>query len=147
MGRVVLQRVLRGGVKVNGEQVAQIGRGLVVLVGIHKHDTKQDMEYLAKKMLNLQLWSNEEGDGGRWQESVVSKGYELVLVSQFTLFATVNKGKKPNFNRAMGPEQAQELFNYFVAFTRDAYNAEKVQTGRFGEMMEVEVIGHGPVTI
>lgn len=135
MGRIIIQRVLKASVSVDGETISSINHGMLVLVGISKNDTKHDMEFLAKKMLNLQLWSEEQG-GERWQKSVVEMKYEILLVSQFTLYAQTNKGKKPNFNRAMGPKEAKELFDYFVGFVKESYEKEKVFEGKFGKLKE-----------
>ena len=140
-----MQRCLSGSVHVAGELVGEIGQGLVVLVGIHRDDNEKDLETMVKKMCSANLFSREE-DEGRWSESVLTMGFKVLLVSQFTLYATF-KGKKPIFSKSMSPEPARELFDKFVELTKEALGADKVETGRFGTLMEVGIKNHGPVTI
>jgi len=144
--RLILQRVLRGTVTVGGKLISSIGKGLVVLVGIHSADTATDADALVSKILNARLWP----DGDRpWQKSVSELGYDVLVVSQFTLYGTLQKGRKPDFHVAMPPTQAKEFYASFVAAVRKAYlgGSERVKDGEFGAMMEVELVNDGPVTL
>lgn len=145
MVRLVVQRVSKASVSVAGEQIASIGRGLMVLVGIGKDDDKAVIPDMVKKLLSMKLFAKDEDDS-RWTETVSSLGLEVLLVSQFTLHATF-KGAKPIFLKSMPPDPAREFFDDFVASTRNAYDPGKVQTGKFGNLMEVSLVNFGPVTI
>eukprot|EP01094_Clydonella_sp_ATCC50884_P002730 TRINITY_DN12080_c0_g1_i1.p1 TRINITY_DN12080_c0_g1~~TRINITY_DN12080_c0_g1_i1.p1 ORF type:complete len:165 (+),score=46.10 TRINITY_DN12080_c0_g1_i1:328-822(+) len=143
--RAIIQRVVRGGVTVGGDAVGSIERGLVVLVGVQEGDTDKDAQWLARRILGLRLWHNDD-NGKPWAKNVRDLGYELLLVSQFTLFA-VPKGNKPDFHHAMGGPAAREFFDSFVELVRTSYAPDKVQTGAFGQHMEVSLVNDGPVTI
>lgn len=143
MVRVVIQRVKRASVTVDGVVVGAIGRGLLVLVGLGPGDDDKDLEAVCKKLLTLRLWDDESG--GRWKRNVVDLNAELLLVSQFTLFGRVNKGNKPVFVDSLPPDVAKPLWDRFLNLVGQQY--DKVQTGRFGEMMDVELVNDGPVTI
>jgi D-aminoacyl-tRNA deacylase len=117
--RIVVQRVLRGQVTVNSELVSKIDRGIMVLCGITHTDNVLDMEYLAKKLLSLKLWPDKEGK--QWGSNLVDNGYEILLVSQFTLYHQL-KGTKPDFHNAMQGEDAHPLFNDFLAYLRKTYH-------------------------
>jgi D-tyrosyl-tRNA(Tyr) deacylase len=143
--RGLVQRVARGRVVVSGEVVGEVGAGMVVLVGIAPGDTPRDVLALARKLLSLRLWPD---DGGRpWARSVVDRGYGVLLVSQFTLYANTRKGTKPDFHGAMPSERSAPMFDELVAAVRKLYPAGRVETGRFGAHMEVELVNDGPVTI
>ena len=142
--KFVIQRVLEGHVKVNGQTVGKINKGLVVLIGFTQTDKSSDIKFAANKLLNMRLWDDDSG--ARWKECVKSKNYEILLVSQFTLYSIL-KGNKPDFHKALEPDKAMKLYNAFVENLRSIYIAEKIQTGLFGEMMEVSLINDGPVTI
>jgi len=142
--KFVIQRVIEGSVKVNGEIVGKINRGLVVLVGFTHSDKAQDIKFAANKLLNIRLWDDK--NGVRWKECVKSMNYEILLVSQFTLYSLF-KGNKPDFHKALDPEPAVHLYNTFVETLSKIYVPDRIQTGRFGEMMEVSLINDGPVTI
>lgn len=146
--RFVIQRVLRGKVTVENNTVGEIERGLVVLVGINKKDTEEIMFKYADKLLGLRLWDEvvEGKPPKRWQTNLVQNKFGLLLVSQFTLFAKM-KGNKPDFHGAMDGEQAKILFDKVVARLRAKYTSDLVQTGAFGQMMSVEIINDGPVTL
>jgi len=122
--------------------VGRIGQGLVVLLGVADGDTEKDAQYLAQKIVNLRIFSDEEG---RFNLSALDIEGELLLVSQFTLLADTRKGRRPSFIEAAPPAQAEELFEYFVEQTRAT--GLKVETGRFQQYMQVEIHNDGPVTI
>ena len=140
--RAVVQRVSRASVKVNAEFTGKIGEGLLVLLGVMQDDTQADADYLAEKVAGLRIFEDAEGKMNR---SVIDVGGAVLAVSQFTLFGDVRKGKRPSFDAAARPEQARELYEHFVA--RVAGLGLRCETGRFQEMMEVELINQGPVTI
>ena len=142
--RFVIQRVNRGCVKVSSQIVGQIGRGLMILVGINDRDTDEHIDHVVDKMLNIRLFDDDKGN--RWKESVKSLGLEILLVSQFTLYHVL-KGNKPDFHEAMGGEQAKILFDKIVKRAREKYEEKKIQTGAFGEYMQIDMECDGPVTI
>ena len=142
--RFVIQRVNRGCVKVSSQTVGQIGRGLMILVGINDRDTDEHIDHVVDKMLNIRLFDDDKGN--RWKESVKSLGLEILLVSQFTLYHVL-KGNKPDFHEAMGGEQAKILFDKIVKRAREKYEEKKIQTGAFGEYMQIDMECDGPVTI
>ena len=132
----------RASVKVGGEITGEIGRGLLVLLGVAHEDTEADADYLAEKIAGLRIL---EDDGGKMNLSVTDVGGAVLAVSQFTLFGDVRRGKRPSFDAAARPERARELYEYFVDRVRGL--GLRCETGRFQEMMEVELINSGPVTI
>jgi D-tyrosyl-tRNA(Tyr) deacylase len=140
--RAVVQRVSRASVKVNGEFTGNIGQGLLVLLGIAQDDTDADANYLAEKVAGLRIFEDAEGKMNR---SVVDVGGAVLAVSQFTLFGDVRKGKRPSFDAAARSDRARELYEHFV--TRVTELGVRCETGRFQEMMEVELVNQGPVTI
>ena len=140
--RAVIQRVSRAKVTVTGETTGEIGRGLLVLLGVGQQDNETNADYLAEKVTGLRIF---EDDAGKMNRSVAEVGGALLVVSQFTLYGDVRKGKRPSFDRAARPERARELYEYFVARIREA--GVRCETGRFQEMMEVELVNDGPVTI
>jgi D-aminoacyl-tRNA deacylase len=140
--RAVVQRVSRAQVNVSEEVVAKIGHGLLVLLGIAKIDTQADADYLAAKVLGLRIFDDENG---KMNLSLADARGAVLVVSQFTLYGDVRKGKRPSFDDAAPPELARELYEYFVAKIREAGVA--CETGRFQAMMEVELVNDGPVTI
>ncbi len=140
--RAVIQRVSRAKVTVNGETTGEIGAGLVVLLGVAKEDVRADADYLAEKIIGLRIF--EDADG-KMNLSVVDAGGALLVVSQFTLYGDVRRGKRPSFDAAAPPQQARELYEYFVEKIRAA--GLRCETGRFQEMMKVELVNEGPVTI
>ncbi|GLD95341.1 hypothetical protein PINS_up003985 [Pythium insidiosum] len=142
--RVVLQRVTGASVRVDGEVVGQIGKGLVCLVGITREDTEEDAEFCCRRLLNARLWPDEKDTA--WKSSVVSNGYEVLLVSQFTLYGYF-QGNKPDFHLAMAPAPAKEFYHAFCDRVRAAHSADKVAEGVFGAMMEVSLVNDGPVTM
>jgi len=140
--RAVVQRVSRASVKVNGEFIGQISEGLLVLLGVAQEDVESDADYLAAKIAGLRIFEDREGKMNR---SVAEIGGAVLAVSQFTLFGDVRRGKRPSFDAAARPERAQALYDYFVACLRAL--GLPCETGRFQEMMEVELVNQGPVTI
>jgi D-tyrosyl-tRNA(Tyr) deacylase len=140
--RAVVQRVSRAQVTVNGEIAGEIGEGLLVLLGVGRDDTKADATYLAEKIAGLRVFEDAEGKMNR---SVQDVGGSVLVVSQFTLYGDVRRGKRPSFDAAAPPEKAQLLYELFIAQIRAA--GLRCETGRFQEMMQVELVNEGPVTI
>ncbi len=140
--RAVVQRVSRAQVAVDGEIVAEVGRGLVVLLGVTHADTEGDADYLADKIAGLRVFEDENG---KMNLDAAAVGGGILVVSQFTLYGDVRRGKRPSFDAAAPPERARQLYEYFAERIRAA--GLLCQTGRFQEMMEVELVNEGPVTI
>jgi D-aminoacyl-tRNA deacylase len=140
--RAVLQRVTRASVRVSGETVGEIGPGLVVLLGIARDDAEQDVHYLVEKIAALRVFDDAEG---RMNLSVAEVGGALLVISQFTLYGDVRKGRRPSWIEAAPPEAAEALYGAFVAAARGRVG--RVETGSFRAMMEVELVNDGPVTI
>jgi len=140
--RAVVQRVSRAQVTVNGEITGQIGLGLLVLLGIGRDDTEADAIYLSEKIAGLRVFEDPEGKMNR---SVQDVGGSVLAVSQFTLYGDVRRGKRPSFDAAAPPEKARLLYEFFVEQIRAA--GLRCETGRFQEMMQVELVNEGPVTI
>ena len=140
--RAVVQRVSRAQVTVAGKTVGQIGPGLLVLLGIGKQDTEATADYIAEKVLGLRIF---EDDQGKMNISVQEKAGDVLVVSQFTLYGDVRRGRRPSFDAAARPEMAQKLYEYFVQKIRSA--GLRCETGKFQAMMEVELVNSGPVTI
>jgi len=141
--RAVLQRVTSASVEVAGEMVGAIGRGLLVLVGKEDADTAEDIEWLAAKIVNLRIFADDTGTMNR---SVIDIGGELLVVSQFTLFASTRKGTRPSWHRAARPETAIPLYEALVRRLGELLG-RPVATGRFGAMMQVALVNDGPVTL
>jgi len=141
--KAVIQRVSRAAVRVDGETVGAIGPGLLVLLGVHREDTEADAAWIAGKIPRLRIMDDENGAMNR---SVLDTGGEVMVISQFTLLGTTRKGTRPSFNDAARPEQAIPLYEKVIALIREALG-RPVPTGRFGAMMEVELVNDGPVTI
>ncbi len=140
--RAVVQRVSRALVKVAGSSVGEIGPGLLVLLAVAHQDTEADADYLADKIAGLRIF---EDAGGKMNHDVAEAGGAVLAVSQFTLFGDVRRGKRPSFDAAARPEHAVRLYEYFVGRIRAA--GLRCETGKFQEMMEVELVNDGPVTI
>jgi D-tyrosyl-tRNA(Tyr) deacylase len=140
--RVLLQRVSRAKVTVDGETTGEIGQGLLVLLGAGEDDTEEDLEYVFDKTINLRIFADEDG---KMNLSLKDIDAEMLVVSQFTLYADTRRGRRPSFVGAMGPEQADAMYEEFVARARE--EVRKVETGVFGAMMDVELVNDGPVTI
>jgi D-tyrosyl-tRNA(Tyr) deacylase len=140
--RAVVQRVSRARVTVNGEITGEIGFGLLVLVGVGAGDTRAEADYLAEKTIGLRIF---EDAGGKMNLSVAEVGGALLVVSQFTLYGDARRGKRPSFDAAAPPDEARELYEYFVEKIRAA--GLRSETGRFQETMQVELVNEGPVTV
>ncbi|HST12011.1 MAG TPA: D-aminoacyl-tRNA deacylase [Terriglobales bacterium] len=140
--RAVVQRVSRAKVTVGAEVTGEIGRGLLVLLGVGRQDSEAAADYLSDKIIGLRIF---EDDGGKMNRSVVEVGGALLVVSQFTLYGDVRKGKRPSFDDAAPPQRARELYECFVQRIRSA--GVRCETGRFQEVMAVELVNEGPVTI
>lgn len=140
--RAVLQRVTRASVRVGGETVGEIGRGLVVLLGIARDDAEPDVQYLAEKIAALRIFDDAEG---RMNLAVAEVGGALLVISQFTLYGDVRRGRRPSWIEAAPPETAEPLYEAFVRAA--ASRVARVETGSFRAMMEVELVNDGPVTI
>lgn len=140
--RAVVQRVGRAQVTVNGEITGQIGPGLLVLLGVGRDDTEADATYLAEKIAGLRVF---EDDQGKMNRSVQDVGGGVLAVSQFTLYGDVRRGKRPSFDAAAPPEKGRQLYEFFVNQIRAA--GLRCETGRFQQMMKVELVNEGPVTI
>jgi D-tyrosyl-tRNA(Tyr) deacylase len=140
--RAVVQRVSRARVSVRQEVTGKIDRGLLVLIGIGAADTEADADYLADKISGLRIFEDEHG---RMNLSLSEIAGSVLAVSQFTLYGDARRGKRPSFGAAAPPEKAGMLYEYFVARIRAA--GLRCETGRFQEMMQVELVNDGPVTI
>ena len=140
--RAVVQRVGRARVKVGDEITGEIGKGLLVLLGVGQEDSEGDAGYLAGKVAGLRIFEDE---AGKMNRSVGEIGGAVLAVSQFTLFGDVRRGKRPSFDVAARPERARELYERFVQRIRAL--GLRCETGRFQEMMQVELVNSGPVTI
>ncbi len=140
--RAVLQRVTRASVRVEGETVGEIAGGVLVLLGIARGDTEQDARYLLDKIIALRVFDDAEG---RMNLSVAETNGALLVVSQFTLYGDVRRGRRPSWIEAATPEVALPLYEFFVSEARKLLR--RVETGSFRRMMEVELLNDGPVTI
>ena len=140
--RAVIQRVSRGAVHVDGETVGEIGVGYVALLGIASTDGQAEIDAFADKLVGLRVFRD---DDDRMNRSIVDAGGSVLLISQFTLLGDVRKGRRPSFIGAAPPEIAEPLYEATVAAIRE--RGVEVATGRFGAMMDVELVNDGPVTI
>jgi len=141
--RAIVQRVSSSKVSVDNETAGSINKGLMVLLGVGRDDTRQDLEYLADKIVNLRIFEDENK---KMNLSVLDVNGELLVVSQFTLYADCRKGNRPSFTDAAPPEMANKLYVEFVEYIRNKYPL-KVETGVFQAEMLVEIHNDGPVTI
>ena len=141
--RTVTQRVQHASVTIDGQLKSKIGKGLLVLVGIEDRDTKEDIEWLAKKLTNLRIFDDEDGVMNR---SILDIDGEILVVSQFTLQASTKKGNRPSYLKASKPDFAIPMYEAFCA-TVSSHLGKPVQTGTFGADMKIELLNDGPVTI
>lgn len=141
--RVVVQRVTASSVAVEGQIVGQIGRGLNLLVGLAPTDTTAELTWMARKCLDLRLFPSS--GSSRWDCSVQDIRGDLLVVSQFTLYGDCRKGRRPSFDGAAPPSQAEALYEEFVELLRAS--GLRVETGKFGAMMQVDIQNDGPVTL
>jgi D-tyrosyl-tRNA(Tyr) deacylase len=140
--RAVVQRVSRCRVTVESNVIGEIGAGLLVLLGVSRTDTEAAADYLVEKIVGLRIFEDAEG---KMNLSVQDAGGSVLVVSQFTLYGDVRRGKRPSFDAAARPEEAKRLYEYFVDKVRAA--GLSCETGKFQAMMEVELVNSGPVTI
>jgi D-tyrosyl-tRNA(Tyr) deacylase len=140
--RAVIQRVDSAGVKVGKQDVSKIKSGILVFLGVEKEDGERDADYILDKAINMRIFEDNEG---KMNLGLADIGGEMLVVSQFTLLADCRKGRRPSFVSAEEPTGAEGLYNYFI--TRAKEKIEKVASGRFQQMMSVELINNGPVTI
>ena len=140
--KFVIQRVKEASVKVDGEYTGKIKNGYLVLIGVGHEDTKEEADKYIRKMINLRIFEDENG---KTNLSLKDVGGELLLVSQFTLYASCKKGNRPSFTQAGDPQKAEELYEYIIGECKKEIDI--VQTGVFGEHMEVSLINDGPFTV
>lgn len=140
--RAVLQRVSGASVSVNGRKTGDIGRGLVVLLGVRRGDTEKEARWLAEKCLNLRLFEDRHGGLNLSLRDVAG---EVLVVSQFTLYADTKRGRRPSFTEACPRDEASDLYNAFIRFLEES--GLRVEKGQFGEKMLVEILNDGPVTL
>ena len=141
--KIVIQRVERASVTINGSVSGAIEKGLLLLVGIHETDTKKEIDWCCRKIPKLRIF---EDDDGKMNHSVQDIGGGLLVVSQFTLYGNAKKGNRPSFIEAAKPDKAEPMYDYMI----DKLKSEsglKVESGEFGAMMDVELINSGPVTL
>ncbi len=141
--KLVIQRVLNSSVKVDNEIIGSIGKGYMVLVGVAESDTKEIADKLVDKMIKLRIFEDSEG---KTNLSLNDVGGEILLVSQFTLYADCKKGNRPSFIKAGNPTFANEMYEYVISKCK-TYDGLKVERGKFGADMKVELINDGPFTI
>jgi len=140
--KALVQRVSRASVSVNDDIVGEIGRGLVVFLGVAQNDSKEDANYLANKVVNLRIFADESSN---FALSALETGGDILIISQFTLLADSRKGRRPSFTEAAPPDLAEELYEFFVEQIRST--GLKVEKGLFQEHMLVEIHNDGPITI
>ena len=140
--RAVVQRVRAASVSVAGDEVAAIGPGLLVLLGVGREDKDADADYLSEKIVHLRIFDDESGQMNR---SVLETRGALLVVSQFTLYGDVRRGRRPGYSAAAAPEDAVRLYRYFV--DRVGASGLEVREGVFRAMMDVQLVNHGPVTL
>lgn len=141
--RGVVQRVIRSSVRVGDEVVGEIGKGLNLLLGVKKGDTRKDMKWLADKVVNLRIFEDNEG---KMNLSLLDIEGEILVISQFTLLGDCRKGRRPSFFEAARPEEANGLYEAFVEYIGEEYGIN-VETGTFQEHMDVDIQNDGPVTL
>lgn len=140
--RAVIQRVTRARVTVSGREISSISAGLLVLLGIHKTDTSQQLEAMVRKLVGLRIFDDDQG---RMNRSLEEVGGEYLVVSQFTLYGDVSRGKRPGFEDAMRPPESESLYHRFCDALAAA-SGRPVKKGEFGAMMDVELVNAGPAT-
>lgn len=140
---VVIQRVSQASVKINGNLKGNIQQGFMILLGIRGDDKQEDIEWLCKKIINLRVFNDKEG---KMNQSLVDIGGDILLISQFTLYASTKKGNRPSFIEAAKPDIAVPLYEQFITHLTNQLN-KPIQTGEFGADMKVSLINDGPVTI
>lgn len=141
--RAVIQRVKRASVTVEEEKIGEISKGFLILLAVHEEDTKEDMDYILKKVSKLRVFEDEEG---KMNLSIQDIGGDFLVVSQFTLYGDARRGNRPSFINSAKHEKANKYYEEFVKELRDLIGL-KVETGKFAADMQVELINDGPVTI
>lgn len=141
--RAVVQRVKRSNVKVNGQIIGEIDKGINLLLGIKKGDTFEDLKYLAEKIVNLRIFEDSDE---KMNLSLVDKKYDLLIIPQFTLLGDCRKGRRPSFFESANPEMARKFYKDFINYIKKNYDIS-VQTGEFGAHMDVDIQNDGPVTL
>lgn len=139
--RVILQRVTQSSVTVDHQIIGQINKGINLLVGISKTDRLEELQWMANKCLTLRIFPDEQG---RMSNSIQDINGEILIISQFTLYGDCRKGRRPSYDNASHPDQAEPLYDQFVALLRQS--GLTVETGKFGAMMQVSIENDGPVT-
>ncbi len=140
--RALVQRVSRSAVFINGELTAEIGRGMLILLGVGREDTPENIQYVAGKCIHLRIFEDEQG---RMNRSLAEIGGQVLVVSQFTLYGDTRKGRRPGYSGAAPPEMAEAYYSEFVDALRS--QGVSVRTGQFGANMQVEIHNDGPVTL
>jgi len=140
--RAVIQRVDRAGVTINQQEISSINKGILILLGVEKEDTEADSDYILEKTVNLRIFEDEQD---KMNKSLMETEGDLMVVSQFTLLGNCIKGRRPSFTAAEEPARANGLYEYFV--TKAKERVRHVATGKFQEMMKIELVNDGPVTI
>lgn len=141
--KIVLQRVSRASVTIAEKVKGQIGKGYLALLGITDTDTEEILRYMAEKMMNLRIFEDE---AGKMNRSLLDVGGDILLISQFTLYADCKKGRRPSFIKAGSPVFAEQMYENMIQYLEDSLPG-KIQTGQFGADMKVELVNDGPVTI
>jgi D-tyrosyl-tRNA(Tyr) deacylase len=141
--RIVVQRVQEASVEIDSKMISKISKGLLVLLGIENEDENSDADYLIQKLINLRIFSDNEG---KMNLSIKEIDGEVLIVSQFTLHASTKKGNRPSYIRAARPENAVPLYNYFIQKVQLEFE-KTIQIGEFGADMQVRLLNDGPVTI
>ena len=140
--KAVIQRVKEASVEVDGQIVGKIGHGILVLLGVGKDDSQENIDWMVEKIINLRIFEKEDG---KFDESLLDVKGELLLVSQFTLYGNCSKGRRPSFSDAMDSGRAREIFELFVESAKK--RVAKVETGIFQAHMDVKLVNDGPVTL
>ncbi|MEE1224185.1 MAG: D-aminoacyl-tRNA deacylase [Clostridia bacterium] len=140
--RAVVQRVKNASVRIDGEICGQINQGLLVFLGVSKEDTETDITYISDKITGLRIFEDENE---KMNNSIMDINGEILVISQFTLYGDCRKGRRPSFDGAMRPPEAEEMYEKFVEYIKKS--GLKTETGRFGADMKVELLNDGPVTI
>ena len=140
--RAVVQRVSRAEVRIEGRVVGKIGRGFVVLLGVAAGDSDSDAAFLVDRIVGMRVFAD---DAGKMNLSIAQVDGAMLVVSQFTLLADTNSGRRPSFTKAAAPDEARRLYEHFLSLAR--IRGVKVETGEFGATMEVDLVNDGPVTI
>jgi D-tyrosyl-tRNA(Tyr) deacylase len=140
--RAVIQRVDRASVRINHQELSSINEGILVLLGVEKQDTEIDADYILEKTINLRIFEDEQE---KMNLSLLDVNGAMMVVSQFTLLADCVKGRRPSFAKAKDPARANELYDYFIKQAGQKVN--NLATGKFQEMMKIELVNNGPVTI